>query len=74
MTELAWARLHEDGPSHAWLPDQPTDTRWLSLCGVEAEWAELTETDDHKCFVCVIADDIEPISVTGPPYRGHWIT
>lgn len=48
-----WAKANEDGCSHAWR-DQSGDV-WKALCHVEAEPAQLVETEEHRCYGCLIA-------------------
>lgn len=54
MGELAWARIHLDGLSHAWPAGQPATATWTALCGVQAEPTDLTQTEDRKCVPCLL--------------------
>lgn len=51
MRRLRWALVHDDGPVHAWPPDQ-VGSLWESLCGLaRAEPTQLREGDE-RCLLC----------------------
>lgn len=51
---LRWARVHDDGPAHAWPPGQDA-ALWEALCGlVRAEPDRLRDGDVEQCVLCRI--------------------
>lgn len=67
MSDLRWAKVNPDGPSHGWPPDQPDDDLWTALCDFYADQNELVDADEDKCVLCLLAHGTELADIEGDP-------